>query len=149
MLRQYFASPFIGGNDPLRVGTIAVGSIYYIQHDSWWRDRYRGNPVCRDPWIIEAFLNGVCAASRRNAKTGFWEDVHVSGRSDRAVIRSLRTGKRAEIAVRMLQNADDQGHYKQPPSYPDLPSPHLIEQYLSRKSPAGKQRQTPRSWRAA
>ncbi|GBQ28175.1 hypothetical protein AA700_1668 [Acidiphilium acidophilum DSM 700] len=136
MLRQYFASPFMGGTNPLRVGTIAIGNTYYLQDDGWWRDRYRGKPVFRNPWIVEAFLNGVCAASRKNPTTGRWDDVYLTGRSDRAVIRSLRTGQRRTVAVRTLHLADEQGHHKTWPAYPDQPAPHLIERYLSRNGKA-------------
>ena len=31
MLRQYYAQRCRGGDNPLRVGVIAVGSIYYLQ----------------------------------------------------------------------------------------------------------------------
>ncbi|MDD2878347.1 MAG: hypothetical protein PHT60_13955 [Acidiphilium sp.] len=132
MLRQYFASPFMGGNNPLRIGTIAVGSIYYIQDDGWWHDRFRGAPVCRDPWIVEAFLNGVCAAARRNPDTGRWDDVYLAGRSDLAIVRSLRTGKRQIVTVRILKLADDEGHHRIWPTYPDHPAAHLVERFLNR-----------------
>lgn len=136
MLRQYYTSPFMGGNNPLCVGTIAVGSIYYIQDDRWWRDRLRGAPVFRDPWIVEAFLNGVCAACRLNPTTRKWESVFIKGRSDTALIRSLRTGKQREIAVRSLRMAEDEGHYRDMPTYPDLPSPNLIDRLLYGKPAA-------------
>jgi hypothetical protein len=35
-----------------------------------WRDRFRGAPICRNPWIVEGFLNGVLCAARRNRDTG-------------------------------------------------------------------------------
>lgn len=56
MIRQYFAHRRRGGCNPLGVGVIPVGAIFFIQDDGWWRDRYRGAPICRDPWIVEAFL---------------------------------------------------------------------------------------------
>ncbi|GAN88773.1 MAG: hypothetical protein ABF876_14130 [Acetobacter aceti] len=30
MIRQYYTSPFQGGNNPLRVGTIASGTIFRL-----------------------------------------------------------------------------------------------------------------------
>ena len=69
MIRQYFAYRRRGGCNPLGVGVIPVGAIFYIQDEGWWRDRYRGAPICRDPWIVEAFLNGTLAAARPNADT--------------------------------------------------------------------------------
>jgi hypothetical protein len=121
MIRQYYAQRRQGGDNPKGVGVIAVGSIYYLQNDSYWRDRFRGTPVCRDPWIVLAFLNGVVAASRRSVATGKWEDVFVSGRSDLAIVRSLRDGRIRKIAVRTLILHDDLGMCKQATEYPSLP----------------------------
>jgi len=53
--------------------------------------------------------------------TGFWEDVVISGRSDTAVVRSLRDGRRTTVAVRFLQVHDDLGLTKQPTGYPSFP----------------------------
>ena len=41
MIRQYFAHRRRGrgGCNPLGVGVIAVGAIFYIQNEGWWRDR--------------------------------------------------------------------------------------------------------------
>jgi hypothetical protein len=85
MIRQYYAQRCRGGYNPLRLGVIPCGAIFYIQSDCWWRDRYRGRPICREPWIVEAFLNGTIGAGRRNSDTGFWESVYISGRSDMAI----------------------------------------------------------------
>ena len=102
MIRQYFAQRFRGGDNALRVGVIPVGAIFYLQDDGWWRDRYRDKPICRNPWMVEGFLNGTMGAARRNHETGLWETAYRSGRSDMAVVRSLRDGGRREIAVRIL-----------------------------------------------
>ncbi|TRL28985.1 hypothetical protein FM996_18095 [Methylosinus sporium] len=121
MIRQYYAQRRQGGDNPKGVGVIAVGSIYYLQNDSYWRDRFRGTPVCRDPWIVLAFLNGLVAASCRSVTTGKWEDVFVTGRSDLALVRSLRDGRIRKIAVRTLILHDDLGMCKQATVYPTLP----------------------------
>ena len=121
MIRQYYAQRCRGGYNPLRVGIIPAGAIFYIQDDGWWRDRYRGRPVCRQPWIVEAFLNGTVGAGRRDAETGLWESVFVAGRSDMAVVRCLRTGRRREIAVRLLILHEDMGLRRDEATYPDLP----------------------------
>jgi hypothetical protein len=94
MIRQYHAQRRRGGPNPLGVGVIPAGAIFYIQDEGWWRDRYRGAPICRNPWIVEAFLNGTIGAARRNRQTGLWEDVYAAGRSDMALVRSLRDGRR-------------------------------------------------------
>jgi hypothetical protein len=123
MIRQYYAQRCRGGYNPLRVGVIPAGAIFYIQDDGWWRDRYRGRPVCREPWIVEAFLNGTVGAGRRNAETGLWEDVYIAGRSDMALVRSLRTGRRRQLAVRALILHEDEGLRRDEATYPDLPAP--------------------------
>lgn len=122
MIRQYYAQRCRGGYNPLRIGVIPCGAIFYIQSDSWWRDRYRGRPICREPWIVEAFLNGTIAAGRRNHDTGFWESVYISGRSDMAVIRSLRSNRRREILVRALILHEDEGLRADDGGYPTLPA---------------------------
>lgn len=121
MIRQYYSQRCRGGNNPLRVGVIPAGAIFYLQDDSWWRDRHRGSPVCRTPWIVEGLLNGTLCAARRNRDTGHWEDAYRAGRSDTAIIRSLRDGRRRPIAVRLLILHEDEGLRRDPATYPDLP----------------------------
>jgi hypothetical protein len=122
MIRQYGAQRSRGGDNPLRVGIIAVGSIYYLQDEGFFRDRYGGRAVCRTPWIVEAFLNGTMGAARRHSETGLWEDVYLSGRSDMALVRSLRDRRRVQqVAVRTLSLHDELGLWKQPTLYPTLP----------------------------
>lgn len=121
MLRQYYAQRARGGHNPLRVGVIPVGAIFYLQNESWWRDRYRGHAVCRDPWIVEGFLNGTMGASRRNRDTGFWESTYRAGRSDMAIARSLCDGRRQRVAVRTLQLHEEFGLAQPTTSYPSLP----------------------------
>ena len=125
MIRQYHAQRRQGGTNPLGVGVIAAGAIFYLQNDGWWRDRYRGKPVCRNPWIVTAFLNGTLAAARRNLDTGRWEDVHVARRSNIAVVRSLRDGRQRHVAVPTLIRHDDKGLMQQPSLYPTLPDMRL------------------------
>jgi hypothetical protein len=66
-------------------------------------------------------LNGVLGAGRRNADTGKWESVYVSGRSDMALVQSLRDDRMRTIAVRTLILHDDLGLYKEVSEYPSLP----------------------------
>jgi hypothetical protein len=122
MIRQYYAQRCRGGYNPLRIGVIPCGAIFYVQSDSWWRDHYRGRPICREPWIVEAFLNGTIGAGRRNRDTGLWEAVYISGRSDMAVIRSVRTGRRRQIAVRLLVLHEDMGLGADAETCPTLPA---------------------------
>ncbi len=111
MMRQYFAQRSRGGDNPLRVGVIALGAIYSLPA---YPNAYR-----RERWIVEGFRNGECGACCRNPKTGFWESRVMSGRSDMAVIRSLRDGATREIAIRVLIALEDAGDACEP--YPSLP----------------------------
>ena len=122
MIRQYHAHRRQGGDNLFGVGIIAAGTIVYLQNDSWWRDR--GKPVCREPFIVEAFLNGTMGAARRNRDTGLWEDAFISRRSDLAVVRSLRDGRHRHVAVRALILHDDEG-LTVPGGYPSLPNPRF------------------------
>lgn len=111
MNRQYYTSPFQGGDNPLRVGTIALGAIYHMPLGD-----YIGP---REPWIVEAFLNGQYHAARRDPLTGKWQSMFVSGRSDRAQLRNLATGKRMVLATHWLvSNARQFGDDN---AYPNLP----------------------------
>lgn len=121
MIRQYYAQRCQGGDNPLRVGVIPAGAIFYIQDESWWRDRFRGRPVCREPWIVESFLNGVIAAARRDPTNGLWLDLYAARRSDMAVIRSLRNNRHRQIAVRTLVIHEDEGLRRDEATYPSLP----------------------------
>ena len=122
MIRQYDAQRARGGDNPLRVGVIAVGSIYYIQSEGFFRDRWSGRAVCRCPWQVEGFLNGIMGAARRNRETGVWEDAYRSGRSDMALVRSLRDRRIVrQVLVHTLIVHDDLGLSKGPTTYPTLP----------------------------
>ena len=125
-MRQYGAQRRRGGANPLGVGVIAVGSIYYVQDDAYFCGRHaRGQAVCKEPWTVEAFLNGMLHASRRNRDTGLWENTHASGHSDMAVVRSLRGGRRRTVAVHLLLLHDDLGLTKGFTGYPTLPDMRL------------------------
>ena len=125
MMRQYGGCRRRCGANPLGVGVIAVGSVYYLQNSRWFGDRYRGPPVCRVPWQVEAFTNGLLHAVRRDPETGRWRDSYWSGRSDMAVVRSLRDGRRRTVAVRLLILHDDLGLGKGITAYPSLPDLRL------------------------
>ena len=121
MIRQYRTHRRRGGVNPLGVGVIATGSIYYLQDRGFFHDRFGGQAKCRNPWFVEGFLNGTCAAARRNRDTGRWEDVTISGRSDTAVVRSLRDGRQRTVAVHVLELHDNLGLTMQPTTYPSVP----------------------------
>ena len=122
MIRKYFAHRRRGGCNRLGVGAIPVGAICYVEDEGWWRDRSRGAPIYRDPWIVEAFLNGTLVAAYKNADSRRWEDVTKARRADTAVVRSLRDGLRGAIAVPILVLHEDEGLRRDPATYPDLPN---------------------------
>ena len=127
MIRQYGAQRSRGGDNPLRVGVVAAGSIFYLQDEAFFRDRHGGTAVCRTPWIVEGFLNGTMGAARRNRDTGRWEDVFLSGRSDMVLLRSLRDGRQlCRVAVRTLILHDDLGLTKGTTATPTLPDVHRL-----------------------
>lgn len=125
MMRQYKAQRRMGGHNPLGVGVVAVGSIFYLQDRAYFDSRFGGTAVCRTPWQVQAYLNGMLHAARRNRDTGLWEDKHVSGRSDLAVVRSLRDGRQRTVAVRLLQLHEERGLTKGFAAYPTLPDLRL------------------------
>ena len=127
MIRQYYASRSMGVANPLRIGVIAAGSIYYLQ-DGGFFSRFGARATCRDPWIVESFINGTIAAARRNKDSGMWEDVYSAGRSDAAIVRSLRSGRRVQVSVRLLILHDEIGLTKGVTDYPTRPDMRLYRQ---------------------
>ncbi len=77
MIRQYRGQRRRGGANPLGVGVIATGSIYYLQDRGFFDSRFGGQAVCRNPWIVEGFLNGPSAPAVATATRG-------SGRTSRS-----------------------------------------------------------------
>ncbi len=129
MMRQYGAHRARGGDNPLRVGVIPVGAIFYLQDQAFFRDRFGGRAICRTPWAVEGFLNGTLGAARRNRDTGLWEDVYTSGRSDAALVRSLRDRRVVRtVAVRSLIVHEELGLCRQPTGYPTLPDVPRLRQ---------------------
>lgn len=113
MIRQYYTSPFQGGNNPLRVGTIASGTIFRLPAP------VSGRPYRTRPWIVECFLNGTMGVAALNPVTGLWEDRYMRGRSDLVVLRSLANARRVTVAVRYLERMSEEGLGEG--HYPDLP----------------------------
>ncbi len=134
-MRQYWAQRRRGGANPLGVGVIAVGAAYYLQDPGWLGDRCPGPPVCRVPWQVEGFTNGLLHAARRDPETRQWQDSCWSGRSDMAVVRSLRDGRRRTVAVRLLVLHDDLGLAKGIAAYPTLPDLRLYRRRVRQPEP--------------
>lgn len=142
MNRQYHAHRRQSGDNPLGVGTIALGSVFYIQDRGYWEDRFRGRAVCRNPWIVEAFLNGELCAASRDLATGHWRNVFLGNRTDTALVRSLRDGRRKTVAIRMLQMLEEHGLTMGEARYPSLPELRLHPQAQDLMRPATPARRT-------
>ena len=141
MIRQYFAQRFQGGTNPLRVGVVATGSIFYLQDKGFFCDDHGGPAICRTPWIVEAFLNGRCCAARRDPVTGVgWTPFSAAGRTWPWFARCA-TVAASRSAVRILQLHDDLGLSKEPTRYPSLPDLHFYRRQ-ARAEPTPMQRAT-------
>lgn len=110
----------MGGTNPLRVGIIPVGAIFYLQDDGWWRERHRSKPMCREPWIVEGFQTASWASPGATAKPGTGS-VYLSGRSNVALVRSLRNGRLARVAVQTLIVHEEEGLRRDETTYPTRP----------------------------
>jgi hypothetical protein len=102
MIHQYGAQRFrrIRGK---HVGTIGIGTIIYVQ-DGVRPFSFPRHTVCREPWIVEAWLNHEyfpCVKGR--PRVGMMAGGHL------AVIRSLRTGRRVQVADWILLACVDAG----------------------------------------
>ena len=122
MLRQYYAQPCLGGGSPLGVGVIGVGAIYHLQDRDVFSPFPGRSATLRTPWMVECFLNGTMGASRRNRDTRLWESTYVARRSDMAVVRSLRDGRRETVSVRLLILHENLGLWRDPNPYPSMPA---------------------------
>jgi len=140
MIRQYYAQTRQGGNNPLGVGTIATGSIYYLQDDGYFRDRWGPTPVFRKPWIVEAFHNDTMGASRVNRETGKYESTYVH-RQHLATVRSLRDRRRVKlVTIHFLKVHEDLYLHKGENKYPSLPDvaryrPSLVSNVIEMPKP--------------
>ena len=113
MFRQYYAQRFLSMYPPItktvgrktvyypdprdrQIGTIAVGTILYVQDDVSPFKRLTRDVVQREPWIVEAWL------PREFAK---WDGVSRTFRTVRmrgghlAVVRSLRDRRRRKTVA--------------------------------------------------
>lgn len=100
MNNQYYAPRRKGGSNPHGIGTIAVGTIIYIQDRI---GRYE-SPICREPWIVEAWTN----REYHPAVNGAPHTTYMAG-GHLAIVRSLRTGRRQRAADHILRACDDLG----------------------------------------
>ncbi|UFN51698.1 hypothetical protein LPC08_24575 (plasmid) [Roseomonas sp. OT10] len=71
---------------------------------------------------MESFLNGQYHAAWRDPATGHWLSVYAANRTDLAVLRSLRDGRRRTVAIHLLQLHEDEGFGRPDNRYPALPT---------------------------
>ena len=93
MIHQYYAQRNTMRNGK-PVGTVAVGTILYLQDCTPFR--FPKFPICREPWIVEAWLPRFYDLTQRYCRGG-----HL------AVVRSLRTGRVKRVADWLLKMAQD------------------------------------------
>ena len=87
-----------------RIGTIPVGAIIYVQDGVRSLAGLTRPIVRRTPWIVEAWLNRDYSLN----SAGRWKTVKMAG-GHSAVIRSLRDGRRQEVADWLLLACVDAG----------------------------------------
>lgn len=119
MLRQYNAPHQQGGHNPLGVGVIPTGAIFYLQDDHVLR---RGDkPICRAPWQVVGWLPRRIEATRRS-EDGKWRPSFNSRPMTTAIVKSLRDGRTAYVSAHMLEVHEDIGLRADPSDYPDKPN---------------------------
>lgn len=99
MTHQHGAQRYYRLADGRKIGTIAVGSIFYIQdwHKPLGLPRY-APMIRREPWIVEAWLPRIYALTGRAMRGG-----HL------AQVRSLRTGRRETVSDWILLQCEELG----------------------------------------
>lgn len=119
MLRQYNAQRQMGGHNPLGVGIIPTGAIFYLQDDQLLR---RGDkPICRTPWQVVGWLPRRIEASRRS-DDGQWLPSFNSRPMSTAIVKSLRDGRTAHVSAHALEVHEDFGLRIDGCDYPDKPN---------------------------
>jgi hypothetical protein len=107
MLNQYGAQRTVRGPAGRRIGTIPVGTIVYIQdgvRPMGGFDRHH-RIVRREPWQVEAWIP---RAYTQYVSPGHFRTVRMAG-GHLAQVRSLRTGRRAEVSDWILLACIDAG----------------------------------------
>ena len=119
MLRQYNGPSYKGGFNPLYVGTIPIGAVFYLQDPHVLR---RGEAaIRRNPWMVIAWLPRRIEAWGRD-KNGNWTiPTYVASNMDEALVQSLRDGRITRIRYHVLKLHEELGLYRDPYNYPDSP----------------------------
>lgn len=118
MIRQYYAQRRKGGNNPKGIGTIDVGTIFYLQdgvRPLGGRNRH-ARIIRRNPWIVVAWHNRKYhPAVKDYDHTTFLAGGHL------ATVRSLRDGREQQVADWFLRWHLDNGFELEKPRCPAKP----------------------------
>ena len=57
MIWQYGAQRARRRANPLQIGTMPIGAIFYIQNEEWWRDRH--TPACGTAALLPCATDGA------------------------------------------------------------------------------------------
>ena len=98
MIRQYYAQRFRRSSGPRerQIGTIDIGTILYIQDGIRPLSGFANQIICREPWIVEAWIPRDC--STWDLKTRTFRDVRIAG-GHLAQVRSLRDRRRVQLVA--------------------------------------------------
>jgi hypothetical protein len=123
MFRQYYADRFRSMYPPVpkkvgrktvyykdprdrQIGTIPIGTILYIQDGINPLKGFTAPIVCREPWIVEAWIPRNYA--QWDAATRRFRNVRIRG-GHLAVVRSLRSQRTTTVADWILLACADAG----------------------------------------
>ena len=98
MIRQYYAQRFRRSSESRNrpVGTIDVGTIVYIQDGIRPLRGFTQPIVCREPWIVEAWIPREHSNWDQRSRT--FKSVRISG-GHLAQVRSLRDRRRVQLVA--------------------------------------------------
>ncbi len=109
MLHQYSPQTFRRAylrNKAVEIGTIPVGAIVYIQDGvSPMGIGRHFSTVRRNPWIVEAWHPREIGAGR--CINGKWRPTYRARGGHLATVRSLRSGRRQQVADWLLKASID------------------------------------------
>lgn len=106
MLRQYRTQTILGGDNPLQVGPLAVGTMFRFESIVRYRPTgYRKHPyaaVYGDIYIIDGFENRDYTKRVGNTHIS----VKITG-GHLVVVRNIRTGQTKRVADHIIRHALD------------------------------------------
>ena len=107
MLNQYRAQRRMGGHNPRGIGTVAVGTIVYLQDGISPFGGFRAKPIKINPWMVTAWMNREIGAARKGADGRYENTFAVGGHL--ATVQSLRDGRTQTVADWIILACVDAG----------------------------------------